>query len=91
MKFRKLLMAVAFFIAIGSTFAFKNYAKKGPVVYYSYFLGGTCYLAHDTQDQEYCDASFTGPQCTHAGTPIYFYSLTPPGAPTCTVPLRRPF
>jgi len=89
MKFRNLLMTMAFLLAVTSVFAIKSKSKG--IMYFSYKIGSVCYVYSGNTDQAYCNESLTGPQCTYQGDLIYFYDVTTSLPPTCTVPLRRPF
>lgn len=80
-------MTAIFFLAVASsTFATKSHSKSNK--WFSYFSGGTCYVANGDTDQQYCETFFTGAQCTYQTTPIYFQdpAVLPP---SCSVPLRR--
>lgn len=91
MKIRSFLMTIAFAVAITSAVASKS--KSRNFLTFSYWQAGHCYLAQDNTDQANCGVSFTGPQCTYLGQPIYDYdtSSNPPAPPVCLVPLRRSF
>ncbi|HWW40884.1 hypothetical protein [Pedobacter sp.] len=86
MKTRNLLMTAAFVLAVTSTFAIKT--TGATVDYLSWTLAGKCYVGRGT-DQQNCDQSYTGAQCTYNGQPAYVYNVIGFPPPTCTIPLRR--
>jgi len=84
-------MTTAFLLDVTSAFALKS--KKKTLTYFSYFSGGTCYVANGNTDQPNCSVVLTGPQCTYQGTPIYQWDVSEPTypVPQCSIAFRQPW
>jgi hypothetical protein len=90
MKLRNFLMAGAFLLAVGSSFAFK--ANKRFSNYYTINIGSATNPICDVKPIfTGCETFYTGPQCTayYGGVlkPIYEFPI--PASPPCVTPLRE--